>query len=312
MTGFPGCGAFSTAADFEELARRLGAPFLETERINATETIAWIAGKAPGVGVSINWRTVIRREVIDCFKLGIINAHAGDLPRFRGNATLNWAILSGANDIALTLHLMSIELDSGPVLLKKHFAISEETCFKELRDRLGAAVPGMFVEVVNGLADGSLKPSPQPRDPSLALRCYPRLPRDSEIDWSLPAERIAQLVRASSEPLPGAYTFLGTQRLTVWKARAEQSPTPFMGAPGQVAEIRRDRGEAGVLTGDGMLVLEEVELEGSARAMAPAVITSARMRLGQDISGEVARLAAKVGELENKIEGMQKKRGPFE
>lgn len=121
-------------ADFERLAGIIGADFLLTERINDPEIIEKIKACGPDIAISVNWKNIIGQQVINCFPLGIINAHAGDLPRYRGNAVPNWAIINGEDKVVLTVHLMAPELDAGPVVLKRPMAIAESTYISEVYD----------------------------------------------------------------------------------------------------------------------------------------------------------------------------------
>ena len=91
------------------------------------------------------------------------------------------------------------------------------------------------------------------------------MPADSRIDWSQPALRLDRLVRASAEPFAGAYTYLDGEKVIIWRARADRLPYPYLGIPGQVAEIWRESGEVAVLTGDGVLVLAEIETSAGIR-----------------------------------------------
>jgi len=165
-----------------------------------------------------------------------------------------------------------------------------------------AVAPEMFVEVVDGFASGSISPRPQPDDPSAALRCYPRLPVDSRLDWRDPAPKLDRIVRATAEPLPGAYTFLGTERVTVWRSHAEEADTPHLGTPGQVAERRPDDGTVVVVTGDGFLALETVETATHGRTEATDVITSHRDRLGMHAPEELSELVTRVERLEEQAD----------
>lgn len=295
------------ANDFEQLADQIGAECIKTEHIGTDDIIAKIRSSEPDVAISVNWKTIIPQEVIGCFKHGIINAHAGDLPRYRGNAAPNWAILNGEGGIALTLHLMTTRLDSGPILLQRRYPINTAYLYY-LSTRIGdiysfirGNCPQMFVEVLDRLEAGTISLQMQPHDPSFSLRCYPRLSRDGEIDWTQSAVQIDRLIRASSEPFDGAYTFLGNRKLTIWKAHCSTPTYQFLGTPGQVADRYTVVGEVSIITGDGFLVLEEVEIEGEGRVAATQAITSARDRLGMDITGEIARLTKRIADLEQTI-----------
>ena len=276
--------------DFESLAKELDVQFIKTERINTAPIISAINKIKPDIAISINWKTIITQKVIDCFQYGIINAHAGDLPRYRGNAVPNWAIINGEKEVVLTLHFMTPELDAGSILLQKKCPINKDTRIGDIYDFLRDNFPLMFAEVLDGLEKGSISPREQSSDPSFALRCYPRLPRDNEIDWNQPSVQIDRLVRAVSEPFDGAYTFLGSDRLIIWRAHCESSSSPFLGTPGQVAQRYPRTGEVSVITGEDFLVLEEVEIGSKGRTKATQVIDSARARLGMHITEEILKL----------------------
>lgn len=286
------------AIDFKLLAESLGVNFIQTENINSPDIISIITRNAPDIAISINWRTIIEQEVLDCFQYGIINAHAGDLPRYRGNAVSNWAIISGEKEIVLTLHLMVIDLDAGPILLQRKMAISNNTRIGDIHKFKREKIPVMFAEAVEGLEKGVITPQLQPTDSSLALRCYPRIPRDSEIEWKHSAIRLDRLIKATSEPFAGAYTYIGSEKLIVWGAHYEHSLCPFLGMPGQIAERRTTIGEVVVVTGDDFLVLEEVETKSKGRKKATEIIKTTRTRLGMDITGEIVKLTEKMREIE--------------
>jgi len=293
------------ADDFQSLAEKLGAEFIKTEHIDNAEIIATLSKINPDIAISVNWKTIIPPKVLECFKYGIVNAHAGDLPRYRGNAVPNWAIINGENEIVLTLHFMIPELDAGPILLQRRCPIKHDTRIGEIYDFLRKNYPQMFAEVLDGLEKGTISPREQPSDSSLTLRCYPRLPRDNEIDWTQPAIQIDRLVRAVSEPFDGAYTFLGSEKLIIWRAHCASSPSPFLGVPGQVAQRYPGTGEVAVITGDGFLTLKEIEIGSQGRMKATQAIKSAKVRLGMHITEEIIELKRRVTELE-KRNGMRK------
>lgn len=266
-------------ADFERLAQELRCPFFSDARINDDKYLQLARSSGAAIALSVNWPTLIGASMIGAFPLGILNAHAGDLPRYRGNACPNWAILAGEDHVGVCVHLMVPELDAGPIVLKRRFPLTENTYIGDVYAFLDQETPRLLVAGMEGLASGTLKPEPQPEDPRLALRCFPRRPEDGLIDWTQPAELICRLVRASSRPFGGAFTFLDEQRLTVWRAQTEKLAYPCMGVPGQVIRIERDSGRVAVLAGRDAVVLEETELEGVPYVPA-RLIRSTRARLG--------------------------------
>jgi methionyl-tRNA formyltransferase len=246
------------------------------------------------VAVSVNWLTLIPAAILERFEHGVLNGHPGDLPRYRGNAAPNWAIVAGEEKVVATVHRMDTGLDSGPIVAQRTFELDDSTYIADVYTFLDEAFPELFTDAVEGLAAGRVAPREQPAEPRLALRGYPRLPRDGELDLAKGAAELARVVRASAEPFEGAYTWLGTERVTVWRAHHEPLPEPSLGTPGQVAEIRRRTGEVAVLTGEGLLVLEELERTGQ-RAPAAELLPSARLRLGLDTALLIERLAERGG-----------------
>ena len=258
--------------DFAALARRLGASYGEIEPAGAE------------IAISVNWPTLIPSGVRDRFPRGILNGHAGDLPRFRGNAAPNWAILLGEPRVVATVHEMADELDAGPIIVQRALEIDESTYVGEVYAFLERTFPALFAEALDGLEAGTLAPLPQAGEP---LRCYPRRPEDGELDWRLDAVALARLVRASAEPFAGAFGRLEDEPVTVWRARPEPLREPSVGIPGQVMARRPETGEVDVLTGDGRLVLEEVETA-AGRMPAADAIRSLRARF-RGTSGTSAR-----------------------
>ena len=289
-----------TEADFGHLAQQRGLPFLLTEAINADSTHAFIAQSRPDVGLSINCGRLIGSRVRACFPRGVLNVHFGDLPRYRGNAVLNWAIVAGERSAACTIHLMDDSLDSGPILLKEHIDIGDVYIGQVLRD-LAERVPSLVVRALRGLEKAEITPTPQPGTSDTSLRCYPRLSTDGEVQWDRSAEEIARLVRASAEPLAGAYTHLDGRRLTIWKAHTEDPVFPFLAIPGSVLERRMASQEVVVSTGCRLLVIEEAQLDMGRRMRPAGIITSVRARLGLNSSSEIMALRERVTQLESTV-----------
>jgi methionyl-tRNA formyltransferase len=203
--------------------------------------------------------------------------------------------------MAVVLHRMDSELDAGPVLARRQMTLTAMTYVADIYSFLAVAVPELFVRVLAEIDAGEAVAVAQPEDPTIALRGFPRLPSDSEIDWAETADHIAAIVRASGDPYCGAFTYWNGARLTVRRARADDLPYPWMGTPGQVAEVRPQSGEVVVLCGRGVLVLEQVQYDGPARRPAADVIRSGRARLGVDVSEDLASLRRRVADLERRL-----------
>ncbi len=287
--------------DFLKLAEQLNCPYFCDPSINQSRYIEMINESGAEVAISMNWLTLIGQEMLNQFKYGIINAHAGDLPRYRGNACPNWAILMGEEKIVITLHQMTTDLDAGAILLQRKFSLTSQTYIADVYKFLTDNIPQMYTEVLDGLENNSILPREQAKDPALSLRCFPRLPKDGEIDWHKSAEELTKLVRASSEPFAGAYSFLNTEKIIIWRAHWEILSYPYVGVPGQVIEIRKQSGEVAILTEQGVLILEEIETESQERVKAAAYIKSTRLRFGIDVNQEIIRLKQLIVQLQSEL-----------
>ncbi len=266
--------------DFRQLACDQGATFFADARINEPDRQDQIKAAQCDIAISMNWLTMIAQSTLALFPWGVLNAHAGDLPRFRGNACPNWAILNGEPLVGLCIHEMIPELDAGPVLLRAHFPLSDDIYISDVIAWLDRRVPEMLAEAVQLVATGQALSQAQDSASNASLRCYPRRPEDGRIDWAMPADRIMRLIRATSRPYPGAFTFLeGSERVTIWRAERWVAPGPFLAVPGQICFPVE--GDPVVACQDGMIRLTDINLDdGSAGSLAKRhLLRSLRNRL---------------------------------
>jgi UDP-4-amino-4-deoxy-L-arabinose formyltransferase/UDP-glucuronic acid dehydrogenase (UDP-4-keto-hexauronic acid decarboxylating) len=268
-------------ADFEALAKEWNVPFWNGAAINSDKAAALLASVKADVGVSLNWLTMIQKRIRGLFRYGILNAHAGDLPRYRGNACPNWALLNGEPRIGLCIHRMEDELDAGDIFARYYYAASQKTRYGEVLEWIQQIVPQAFVTVLNKIEEGNAGREPQSKNREDILRCYPRRPEDGRISWNRDAFYLERLVNASSEPLPGAFTIFEGRKIIVWRAYAKEFDTPSCAVPGQVLHINKGTGEVHVAAGAGQLALQSISVEEDTGRVKPAaVVTSLRQRFG--------------------------------
>jgi methionyl-tRNA formyltransferase len=282
--------------DFAALARDAGVPFRLASRQDP-QTARMVEESGCEIGISINWTSVIDAAFLGLLPRGVLNAHYGDLPRFRGNAVVNWAILLGEPHVMLTIHQMEAgALDSGAIVAQDRIELGADTSVGEVLRQADGRVPELFVGALDGLAAGTLQPRPQALDPRTPFRCYPRLPRDGQIDWTQSALRIHALVRAVAEPFAGAFTHYRTphdvlEPLHIWRSRVVAEHTDDVAVPGQLLRNDPQTGESWVMTGAGVLALREVSHGPTGEHFLPGrVWRSIRVRLGMDVEGEILRL----------------------
>lgn len=277
--------------DFQKLASDLGVPFFLKNKIDP-EILEFIRRQKPQIGISINWVTIVEEACIDLFPQGILNAHFGDLPRYRGNAVINWAILNHEPEVVFSIHRMEpAKLDSGDVILQKKMPMSEETKIGDILTFARRNIPLMFVESIEGLARKSIRPMRQSRRKERGFRCFPRLPVDSKIDWTKSAREIHALIRASSHPYPGAYSFLKIdgkwRKVFFWDSKIVSPRTSDLGIPGHIIRNDKTTGESWVFTGKGILAVNTAQYEGEAEFSPGVVWKSIRMRFGVDCESEI-------------------------
>jgi methionyl-tRNA formyltransferase len=249
-----------TAADFKALAKNWGIPFKQGPRI--MEHAEYLRASRADIGVSINYTGVIPQSVIDIFPLGILNAHGGDLPRYRGNACQAWAILNGEFRIGLCIHRMiGGELDSGDIVARDYLPINETTKVTVAWRWMVERTPGLMLKALQKLStDSNYFLERQSRNPKDALRCYPRRPEDGRIDWCRPALEVLRLINASNKPYAGAFCDFEGQKFIIWDAELLKGDEVFCAVPGQV--IKLGEHEVDVACGVGEIRIKAAEIEG--------------------------------------------------
>ncbi|HYW56851.1 MAG TPA: formyltransferase family protein [Polaromonas sp.] len=266
-----------TSVDFQTLAKKLEIPFAEGAPIG--NHFEFLNSAKADIAVSINYTGVISQNVIDLFPLGILNAHGGDLPRYRGNACQAWAILNGEKRIGLCIHRMvGGELDSGDILAKSYLPIDNTTKVSAVWDWMVRATPALMVESVNRLAaDPGYVLERQSKDQKDALRCYPRRPEDGRINWDRTALDVLRLINASNKPYAGAYCEYEGRRMTIWDAALLEDGEVFYAVPGQVTRVAQ--GHVEVACGSGKLIIRKVQRDGDVESAPSLYISSIRKRL---------------------------------
>lgn len=206
-----------------------------------------------------------------------INVHYGPLPRYRGRANVNWAILNHESEAAITIHRVEAGLDSGNILFQRLIPIGQDATVTELYLELNRIqrfeLAGAVARRLAGYA-GEAQQGP-------ASYCCSRVPEDGEIEWTAPVRDVYALIRALAPPYPGAYTYFRLQRITVLKAVPVLNALEYVGrVPGRVCAINAEPGTVDVLTGDGILRIYEVENANGARMQAAQLIRSTKDTLG--------------------------------
>jgi methionyl-tRNA formyltransferase len=263
-----GRGRQLAAPPVKQAALRLGLPVYQPERIRRPEALARLAALTPDAMVVVGYGQIIPQAVIDLPPHGILNVHASLLPRYRGAAPVQWAIVHGETVTGVTTMRIDAGLDTGDLLLKTETPIGPEETAVELGARLAVMGAELLVETLACL--GSLVP--QKQDPALATYAPILKKEDGRIDWRQAARAVHHRVRGL-QPWPGAYTRFRGQQLHIWKSRVLPGESA---APGRLA-LHPPR----VACGEGALELMEVQLEGRKRISGEAFANGQRLGAGE-------------------------------
>ena len=239
---------------FDELAADLGARLIETADVNSPETIPAVREVEPDLIFIVGWSQLVLDEFIGLARQGVFGMHPTLLPRHRGRAAIPWAILSGLAKTGVTLfEIVDGTADSGPIVGQVEIALVPDETATTLYERITDAHVELVRELVPQLLDGSAPRIPQ--DVRRASEWPKRTPADGIIDWETRAPYLHDWVRAQTRPYPGAFTYLGDEKVVIWRARPveldEEAPAGTV--------VGRDGEAVIVACGEGGLVLEEVE-----------------------------------------------------
>jgi methionyl-tRNA formyltransferase len=239
------------------------------------EAVAALRDLNADLMVVVAYGLLLPRGVLTAPRLGCINVHASLLPRWRGAAPIQRAVLAGDSESGVCIMQMEAGLDTGPVYHRLSTPLAPRETGGSLHDRLAALGARALSEALPGIADGSRQPQPQPQDPTLATYAHKLTKEESTIDWNQPAAAIERLVRAF-DPWPVAQTRFQGEPLRIWSAECVAPVDPLWstgGAPGSV--VGTDRTGIAVATGDGILKITRLQPPGK-RPMDAADFLNAR------------------------------------
>ena len=287
---------------FKNLAKKHNILFYYTNNINKKRWFNILSRLNLDLVIAMNWVNTIDSKILKTSKNGFLNLHGGMLPRYRGNACGNWAILNEEKYYGITVHFMEGgKIDSGPIVLQKKYPIKSSTTIKELMSLNSEIGAEMVIKAVNLLSKGKVKIKKQNK--SKALYCYPRLPRDGEINWQKSSEDIGRLIRATGRPYPGAYSFFNDvkdenkiKKMIIYKAHVEKNPIKFCAIPGHLLKLENGK-KWSVVCGDyRLLVLDEISINDQ-KIKPVDFFKTIRQRFGLDVGQTLFNLQNRINKL---------------
>lgn len=270
-----GRGGQMRPSPVKEVALAHGLPVFQPRRLRRPEVIAQLKALGSDVTVVVAYGQILSKEALEISPLGSINVHASLLPRWRGAAPIQRAIMAGDTETGVCTMWMDEGMDTGDICLVARVPIGPETTGGELHDALARVGAELLVETLRRVEAGDAPRIPQPAE---GVTYAPKLEAaDEVIDWTRPAVEIYNQIRALN-PWPGAYTTGPRGRLKIWRASVVPNPQP--GAePGTVVALVRREGFT-VAAGEGALLVREVQPQGKARMDAQSFVNGGGVQVG--------------------------------
>ena len=250
----------------------LDVPVLQPESLRDENFYAQLQALEPDLLVVVAF-LILPRSVLAIPKLGSVNVHPSLLPKYRGAAPIQWAIMNGETETGVTIFRLSPRVDAGDILIQQKMAIGDDETAGELYERLKVMGAELLIRAIDGMADGSVIAVPQT---DAGVSRAPKLEKeDGEIDWSKGAGDIRNLIRGTN-PFPGAFTLWRNKLLKVHRAKVDTG----MGEAGAVIGADGKRGLV-VGTGEGVLALDEVQPAGKKRMSGADFVRGYRIEVGE-------------------------------
>jgi methionyl-tRNA formyltransferase len=252
-------------------AEQHNIPVLQPEKVRTQEFLSQLQNLSPDLICVTAYGKILPKNILELPRCGCVNVHASLLPKYRGAAPINWAIVRGETQSGITTMLMDEGMDTGDILLKKEIQIQDEDDAGTLSEKLSQLGAELLLETISQLQEGKLDPAKQ--DESLATYAPMLKKSDGEIKWDKPASELWNLIRGMN-PWPGTFTTLGNKSLKIFKAKLVDGE----GSPSEVLES--DPGVLRVSTGEGALEISELQLEGGKRLDTKSFLAGRKIEKG--------------------------------
>ena len=254
----------------KEVALRENIPVYQPKKVRDPEVIQKIRELAPDVLVVVAFGQIIPQEILDIAPYGCINVHGSLLPKYRGAAPIQWAVIDGEKESGVT----TMQMDTGDMLLKTVVPLDEKETGGSLFDKLSKAGADLLLETLDALENGTVTPQKQGESPTAYAKM---LTKDmGAIDWNRPAKELERLIRGLN-PWPSAYTKLNGKTLKIWAADV-CGQTGEKAQPGAVLKAEKD--EFLIQTGEKILSVKELQLEGKKRMDTAAFLRGCHLEKG--------------------------------
>jgi len=244
---------FDSVAEF---AKTKGIPVFTPSSPNTSEFIVILNEMKPDAIFSFYYRQMISQKILDTVNGKAYNLHGSLLPKYRGRCPINWAILNGETEHGVTLHVMVKSADAGDIVDMQSFPILDTDNAGTVQPKMAEAAKILLKRALPLILNG--KEELKPQDASKSSYFGGRKPEDGKIDWNKTAKEIKNLIRAVTDPFPGAYTYLNSQKLIIWEAEFSGENKLSDYSNGQIISLS----PLSVLTSYGHLIIKKCQFEG--------------------------------------------------
>lgn len=269
-----GRGQQLVAPPVKVIAERAGLPVVQPLKIRTPEFMQTLSSWKPDLIAVTAFGRILHAPILQLPPMGCVNVHGSLLPKYRGAAPVQWAVINGETETGITTMLMDEGMDTGPMLLQEKLAILPDDTAGTLAPRLAELGGRLLVDTITRLKAGTLQSTKQVNE--LATLAPLLKKEDGVMDWAMSATAVANRVRGLS-PWPGAYTFLGGERWNIWKAVQQNVSTTEN--PGTIVAVNKQ--SILVATGEGLLELQEIQLPNSKRLSVGQFLAGHRVTIGQ-------------------------------
>ena len=277
----------SGAVSFDDISKNFDIPLYKVKSTNTPESIKHLKEINPDVIFVIGWTRLVSPEVLAIPKYGCIGMHASLLPKYRGRAPVNWAIINNEKLTGNTMLLLDEGVDTGDILAQRSIQITLSDSCQTVYDKVAQAGRAMIREIIPALKKGTFPRVPQNEKKATVMP--KRTPEDGLIDWNKTALELFNWVRALTHPYPGAFTYFRNKKLFVWETRIAHYPAMKSNgeqwekaAPGTVLSIS----DGIVVSTDGneLLTIHRLNYEGEDEGRWQDFLSANKLRVG-DIFG---------------------------
>ena len=254
-----GRGQRVSPAPLKDLALSWNLPVLQPQRLKDPALVQQLAALRPELIIVVAYGRILPREILALPSVGPLNVHASLLPKYRGAAPINWALIRGDRETGVTIQWMAAELDAGAIFLQERTPILDEDNYGVLYQKLAERGAALLGQALEKLRRGEATKEPQPGD---GITFAPPISREMRrLNWSLPAREVAGWIRGL-DPTPGAYALWQDKVLKLFGARVKRSEGN-LAAPGTVLGVVNQGVE--IACGLGSVLVKELQLAGHKR-----------------------------------------------